>query len=119
MSYNLVIGASLKPYRYSNMAVKKLLSHGHEVKAIGLVEGKIEGVSILKGQPDLVDIDTVLMYINPSRQPEYYHYILGLNPRRIIFNPGTENEEFMVMASKQGVEPVVACSLVMMSSGQY
>ena len=70
--YNLVIGASLKPYRYSNMAIKRLRDHGLEVKAIGLREGEVEGVGIDRGQPKYEGIDTVLMYINPQRQPEYY-----------------------------------------------
>ena len=116
---NLVIGASLKPYRYSNMAIKRLLSHHHEVKAIGLKEGEIDGVKILTGKPPLEDIDTVLMYINIDLQPDFYDYILGLKPRRIIFNPGTENPEFQKMAKENGIEPIQACSLVMMSIGSY
>jgi len=117
--HNLVIGASLKPYRYSNMAVKRLREKGFDVKAIGLREGQIDDVSIVKGQPEFDDIDTVLMYINPKRQIELYNYILNLNPRRIIFNPGTENSEFQTLALKKGIEPIEACSLVMLSTGLY
>ena len=116
---DLVIGASLKPYRYSNMAIKRLIEYGRDVKAIGLREGEVHGVQIQKGHPVLNDIHTVLMYINPSRQPEYYDYILSLNPKRIVFNPGTENHEFIQLAREKDVLPVVACSLVMMSVGDY
>jgi predicted CoA-binding protein len=116
---DLIIGASLKSFRYSNMAMKRLVDYGREVKAIGLKEGEVYGVSIQKGQPVFEDIHTVLMYINPTRQPEYYDYIVGLNPKRIIFNPGTENDEFIQMAKEKNIEPVIACSLVMMSVGNF
>lgn len=119
MKYNLVIGASVKPYRYSNMAVVRLRSHGHEVKAIGLKSGQIGDVNIEEGKPEFKEIDSVLMYINPDRQPDYYDYILNLRPRRIIFNPGTENREFEELASKNGIEPIEACSLVMLGTGQW
>ena len=116
---DLVIGASLKSFRYSNMAIQRLKEYGREVKAIGLKEGEVHGVTIQKGQPVLDNIHTVLMYINPSRQPEYYDYILGLKPQRIIFNPGTENDEFIQLAKDSKIEPVIACSLVMMSVGNF
>ena len=116
---HLVIGASLKPYRYSNMAIKRLRQYGHNVKAIGLREGVVEDVKIEKGFPVFDDIHTVLLYINPSRQPEYYDYIKSLNPKRVIFNPGTENEVFYEMAQDSGIESIEACSLVMLSTGQY
>ncbi len=116
---NLVIGASLKTYRYSNMAIRRLLQYGHDVKAIGLREGDVEGVRIDKGFPEFEEIDTVLLYINPSRQPQYFDYIKNLKPRRIIFNPGTENREFEDFARENGIEPIEACSLVMLSTGMY
>lgn len=115
----LVLGASLKPHRYSNIATKRLKKYGHEVVPIGLREGKIEGISILKGQQDVKGIDTVTLYLNPKRQVEYYDYILGLKPKRIIFNPGTENMELEELAQAQGIETAIACTLVMLSIGNY
>ena len=116
---NLVIGASLKPFRYSNMASKRLREHGHNVKAIGLCVGEIDDVTIETGKPNFTEVDTVTMYINPDRQPEYYDYIIGLNPRRVIFNPGTENSEFQTLLQDKGIEPIEACTLVMLSTGLY
>jgi len=116
---NLVIGASLKAHRYSNMAINRLRSHGYSVKAIGLREGVVNDVSIEKGRPAYTDIDTVTLYINPRRQPDCYDYILSLKPRRVIFNPGTENSEFERLLESNGIEAVGACTLVMLSSGQY
>jgi len=116
---NLVIGASLKPFRYSNMAVKRLREKGHSVKAIGLREGQIDDVEIETGRPEYKDVDTVLMYINRDRQPDFYDYITSLNPRRIIFNPGTENPEFQSLVKEKGIEPIEACTLVMLSTGLY
>ena len=118
-SDNLVIGASLKAHRYSNMAINKLRSYGHSVKAIGLREGYVNDVIIEKGHPEFTGIDTVTLYINPLRQPEYFDYITSLSPRRVIFNPGTENSEFEDMLESKGIEALRACTLVMLSSGQY
>jgi len=115
----LVLGASLKPHRYSNIATKRLLKHGHEVVPIGLREGEIEGISILKGAPEVEGVDTVTLYMNPKRQVAYYDYIIGLKPKRIIFNPGTENMELVELAQAQGIEAEIACTLVMLSIGNY
>jgi predicted CoA-binding protein len=101
------------------MAIKKLLSHGHEVKAIGLRNGEVDGVEIEKGKPNFKDIHTILMYINPENQKEYYGYILSLKPKRIIFNPGAENPELEKLAEQNGIVPIEACSLVMLSTGQF
>lgn len=115
----LVLGASLKPQRYSNIALNRLVNHEHEVVAIGLREGIVAGVAIQKGQPDLTAIDTITLYLNPKRQVAYYDYILGLNPKRIIFNPGTENMELVQLARAKGIETEIACTLVMLSVGNY
>jgi len=116
---NLVIGASLKSHRYSNMAIQRLRQHKLPVKAIGLRLGEVVDVEIDLGQPAYDSIDTVLLYINPLRQPEYYNYINSLKPRRVIFNPGTENSELKSMLEKNGIEALYACSLVMLASGEY
>lgn len=115
----LVLGASMKPERYSNIATKRLQSYNHEVVPVGLREGSINGIEILKGKPEVEGVDTVTLYLNPKRQEEYYEYILGLKPRRIIFNPGTENMALIHLAEEQGIETEIACTLVMLSVGNY
>ena len=74
---------------------------------------------IQNGQPDIEGVDTITLYMNPQRQEPLYDYIIGLNPKRIIFNPGTENPVLMKMAKDAGIEPVVACTLVMLATGEY
>ena len=115
----LVLGASLKPYRYSNMAINRLVDQNHEVVAIGLREGIVADVPIVKGKPNLENIDTITLYMNPRRQVELYDYLLELNPKRIIFNPGTENMELMELAQTKGIKTEIACTLVMLSVGNY
>ena len=115
----LVIGASEKTDRYSNMAIKKLRNFDHPVVAIGNKEGKVMDVDIIKGRPAFENIDTVTLYVNPKIQQDYYDYILSLNPKRIIFNPGTENREFEGMAEAKGIETIEACTLVMLSIKNY
>lgn len=115
----MVIGASTHAARYSHMAVKKLLLYGHPVWAIGLRPGIIEGVVIQTGYPALKQIDTVTLYINPTHQIDYYDYIINLKPRRIIFNPGTENAALEKLAHSQGIECLRACTLVLLSIGQF
>lgn len=119
MKKTLVLGASPHGYRYSNIAVHRLLAHGHEVVPVGIHNGTIAGIPILTGQPPAEGIHTVTLYLNPKHQEQYYQYILGLNPRRIIFNPGAENPIFMRLASQHGIETENACTLVMLSIRQY
>jgi uncharacterized protein len=115
----LVLGASENPSRYSNMAVLKLLSKGKEVVAIGRRAGRVSTVPIETEPVKTDDIDTVTLYLNPDHQKPYYDYILSLKPRRIIFNPGAENEELERMAAKEGIDILEACTLVMLGTGQY
>lgn len=115
----LVIGASTDPTRFSNMAVKSLLQHGHDVVALGVKEGVIDGVAIDTVKENFTGIDTVTLYLNPQRQEEYYDYILGLHPKRIIFNPGTENEAFVNQAKQHHIATEYACTLVLLNTGQY
>jgi predicted CoA-binding protein len=119
MSKTLVIGATEKPEKYAFQAVKQLLQHKHEVVAIGQREGEVLGVKIQTGKPDLKNIDTVTLYIGPAHQPDYYDYVLSLHPRRVIFNPGTENQEFIQRVHNAGIQAEVACTLVMLSIGNY
>jgi len=115
----LVLGASDNPNRYSYLAVNKLAAYHHPVVAIGKKEGKVGNTPIIKERPAINDIDTVTLYLNPAHQKEYYDYILSLKPKRIIFNPGTENDELYDLAKNNGIQPLEACTLVMLSTGQY
>lgn len=115
----LVLGASENPARYSNLAIKKLLGHGYHVMAIGKQAGNVDGVTIGTEKAAADDIDTVTLYLNPLHQQAYYDYILSLKPRRIIFNPGTENEELEELARANNIKAVEACTLVLLSTGQY
>jgi uncharacterized protein len=119
MKKTLVLGASENPQRYSNLAIHKLRAYGHEVAAVGKREGQVEDVKIHKGEIPVPDLDTVTLYLNPANQKPYYDYIIGLKPRRIIFNPGTENSELKLLAKHQGIDTLEACTLVMLSTGQY
>lgn len=115
----VVLGASDNPSRYSFLAVQRLRAYDHPVVAIGKKKGNIADQDIITERPEMNDVDTVTLYLNPQNQKPYYDYILSLNPKRIIFNPGTENDELAEMAEEKGIEPMEACTLVMLSTGQY
>lgn len=115
----LVLGASDNPSRYSNLAIKRLRSHDHPVVAIGRKQTRVGDVPVEKEHVHFEDIDTVTLYLNPQNQVEYYDYILSLKPKRIIFNPGTENIELEKMAIDNNIKPMEACTLVLLSTGQY
>lgn len=115
----LVIGASEKVERYSNMAIKLLRSMDIETIAIGSKPGLVRDVNIQTGQPAFESVDTVTLYLNPVRQRPYYEYIVSLRPRRIIFNPGTENEELRSIANSNGIETLDACTLVLLKTGNF
>lgn len=115
----LVLGASEKSERYSNKAIKALSSHGIRVLAIGLRNGKVDDTVILTGLPDLTGVDTVTIYLSPKNQAVYYDYILSLKPRRLIFNPGTENEALEKIAADAGILCENACTLVLLATNQY
>ncbi|MBL7827931.1 MAG: CoA-binding protein [Saprospiraceae bacterium] len=119
MKKTIVLGATPNPERYANMAVRRLLQHGHEVTPVGIKTGTINGLEILQGMPMVENVDTVTLYVGPERQPAYYDYLLELHPKRIIFNPGTENEELAKLAEKNGIETIEACTLVMLSINAY
>ena len=119
MGRTLVLGASMRKERFSYLAMKSLHEHQFEFAAIGAKEGEAFGVEIRKGQPELENIHTVTLYLNPERQKEYYHYILSLKPHRIIFNPGTENGELFKLAREAGIEVVIGCTLVMLHNNSF
>lgn len=115
----LVLGASENQARYSNLAMRKLDANHHEVVAVGKKNGKVGDIEITADQQQVEGIDTVTLYLNPNNQKPYYDYILSLNPKRIIFNPGTENDELYDLARQQGIKVQEACTLVLLSTGQY
>jgi hypothetical protein len=115
----LVIGASTNPERYSFKAIRQLLINKHEVLALGLKPGDVDGVTIQTGRPHFENLDTVTLYIGPAHQPEFYDYILALKPKRIIFNPGTENPAFEELAARANIKTEEACTLVLLSVGAY
>lgn len=115
----LVIGATENTGRYANRATRSLLQHGHDVEQIGLKAGMVQGVPIQTGLPDLTDIDTVTMYVGARNQAGYVDYLKKLKPRRVIFNPGAENDDLARQLRQEGIEPIEACTLVMLSIGNY
>lgn len=115
----LVLGASENPSRYSYMAIHNLVGKEHSVVAIGQKAGEVAGIKIQTKQIPLKNIDTVSLYLNPLRQKDYYNYIIGLQPKRVIFNPGTENPEFYQLLKLNNIKYETACTLVLLSTNQY
>lgn len=116
----LVLGASTNPQRYSHTATRRLLDAGHEVVLVGGRPGEIAGVPIHTEPVAVEDVDTVTLYVGPERQLAYYRYLTEeLRPRRIIFNPGTENPALLHLAREAGIAAEVACTLVMLATGEY
>ncbi|MCX6186592.1 MAG: CoA-binding protein [Bacteroidetes bacterium] len=119
MKKTLVIGASTNPQRYSYIATNLLSEYNHEVIPFGNKMGFIEEHQIVTNFPKSTDFDTVTLYLNESLQKEYYEKIIALKPRRVIFNPGTENHTFMEMLNKEGIQTLEACTLVMLRTNQF
>ncbi len=115
----LVLGASANPSRYSYLAINRLRNHNHPVVAIGKKQEKVFDVEVETEQKPFDNVDTVTLYLNPNNQKQYYDYILSLHPKRIIFNPGTENDELAGLAREKGISIMEGCTLVMLSTGQY
>jgi predicted CoA-binding protein len=115
----LVLGASANPERYSYLAVNRLRKNGHPVVAIGKNKLRVADVDIDTEKKPFDDIDTVTIYLNPANQKEYYDYIISLRPKRLIFNPGAENDELFDLAKQHHIQPQEACTLVLLSTGQF
>ena len=115
----LVLGATPNPSRFAYLATLRLQHYGHPVELVGIRKGDIAGIPIRHELLPLEDVHTVTLYLNPERQKPYYDYILSIHPKRIIFNPGTENHELEALAEAQGIETLEGCTLVMLSTGQY
>lgn|SRR5690554_6618570 len=119
MKKTLVIGASDNPERYAYKAISMLQEHKHPVEAIGRKEIEVLGVQVHKEHKAFEDINTVTLYVNPKIQQEYYDYILSLKPQRVVFNPGTENPDFYKLLEAQNIGYEEACTLVLLTTGQY
>ncbi len=119
MKKTLVFGASLRPYRYSNLAMKRLVEHNVDTVAFGLREGTVAGVQVSNKLAGFQNVHTITLYMNPDRQKAFYGDLIHLSPKRVIFNPGTENPELYALLRKHGIEVEVACTLVLLATGKY
>ncbi len=121
MKKTVIIGATTNPARYAYIAAQMLKNHHIPFVPVGIRKGEVFGETILdlRESPAIEDVHTVTLYLGPQNQEPYYSYILGLEPKRIIFNPGTENDELMEMAQKKGIETEEACTLVMIRIGAF
>ncbi len=115
----LVLGATPDESRYAYLAANRLVNKGHTIINVGIKNGEVAGVPIEKPETIHHDVDTVTLYVGPQNQAPLYNYIMETHPKRIIFNPGTENIELKRMANEQGIETLYACTLVLLSTGQY
>ena len=115
----VVLGASTNPSRYSNIATHKLISFGHEVIPVGIKKGAIANIPIENELISIENVDTITLYLNPKRQVQYYNYILSLKPKRVIFNPGTENPVLVNLLKEKGIEAEIACTLVLLNLEAY
>jgi predicted CoA-binding protein len=115
----LVLGATTNPARYSYLAINKLREKGHDVVAIGNHTGKVKDVEVVSEIKPIDDLDTVTLYLNANNQKDYYNYIFEQKPKRIIFNPGAENEELERLAKEKNIATQHACTLVLLSTDQY
>jgi predicted CoA-binding protein len=119
MKKTLVMGASTDPGRYAYKAIKMLQRYGHPVVAVGKKEDNLDGLKIEKQHVEFDGVDTVTLYLNPMNQRQYYDYIIGLQPKRVIFNPGTENPELYELLKQNNIEIEIGCTLVMLSVNHY
>ena len=119
MKKTLILGASTNEERYAYKAAHKLSERKHEIIPVGIKRGEVAGKEIVNNKEIFKDIDTITMYIGPKHQADWQDYILKTNPKRIVFNPGTENPELEAKAQARGIETIEACTLVMLTIGNY
>lgn len=116
----MILGASPKPSRFAYKAVRSLQRRNIPIIAIGRKDIDLDGIKIRTGKPlDTEPVHTIALYLNVDNQKEYYDYILDLNPKRIIFNPGTSNPELESLAREKNIEVINDCLLVMLNTGRY
>lgn len=116
-----IFGATPNSERYAYLAAERLTQKNHDVIPIGIKKGSIFGHEILnlREKPPIKGLDTITMYIGPQNQEEWEDYILSLHPKRIIFNPGSENPSLARKANERGIHVEFACTLVMLGNGIY
>lgn len=119
MKKTMVFGASTNPYRYSNLAIARLKEQGVDTLAFGPVAGEVHGVKIQNKIPKIDDLDTVTLYMNPKRQEAHYQEIIDLKPKRVLFNPGTENPVFYKQLRENNIQAEEACTLTLLAIDQY
>ncbi|TDB61176.1 CoA-binding protein [Arundinibacter roseus] len=119
MKKTLIIGATTNPGRYAYLAAHRLKQYGHPIVQVGLRDGEVAGEPIETQKLPFPDVDTVTLYVGPRNQPEYYDFVISLSPKRVIFNPGTENPDFEELLKQHEIEPLEACTLVMLATGHY
>lgn len=119
MKKTLIVGASTNPARYAYLVANKLVRKGYPIVNVGRKKGSVAGIDIEDTDNIHTDIDTITLYVGPQNQSIYYDYILQTKPNRVIFNPGTENEDLKQKLEDAGIETVEACTLVMLNTGQY
>lgn len=119
MKKTVVLGATPDSSRFAYKAAKMLLEYGYDMIPVGIKKGTVFGKPILNNNPEIEDVDTITLYVGPHNQENLYDYIIGLKPKRIIFNPGTENDELIKRAKLNNIDPVIGCTLVMLSVGTY
>lgn len=117
----VILGATTNPSRYAYIAAERLTTHGHEIVPVGIKKGSVFGKEILdlRQKPEIKDVDTITLYLNPTNQQEWEDYIISLQPKRIIFNPGTENPALVKRAESMKIDAVYGCTLVMLGSRHY
>jgi hypothetical protein len=115
----LILGATENKERYAYKAINNLIAKSHQVVAIGARKGMALDVIIETEKMSFQGIDTVSLYLNSKAQKEYYEYVISLKPRRVIFNPGTENEEFYDLLRKNNISFEESCTLVLLATNQY
>lgn len=121
MKKTVILGATDNPSRYAYTAAAMMDSRGVDFVPVGIKKGVVFGRDILdlNHRPPISEVETITLYIGAQNQPEWYEYILSLHPKRLIFNPGTENPELEKLAREKGIEVWPACTMVLLSSGQY
>ena len=115
----LILGASPKPIRYSFLAAQILLEKNHDIFLLAKRKNTVLGHEVFTGTPEFKNVDTITIYLSAKNQLEYYQYILGLKPKRVIFNPGAENEALYKLCVENNIEATEACTLVLLNTGQY
>lgn len=119
MKKTVVLGATPDSSRFAYKAANMLVRYGHEIVPVGLKKGEVAGKTIANDNPIIEGVDTITLYVGTKNLPPLFNYIIDLKPKRIIFNPGTENDELIQLAEKNNIEPVIGCTLVMLSCGSY